>query len=186
MTTKSLRQVDAAWRWWSNLRPSEKSPGDRAALARLRRCVSPMEAAAESATSDLFHALGFHSPEKNLERVAVLAIVLSGVRENNRGKIARALGPSKDKADDAILTPLRLRRFLAARGAGETLVAFRRVVRMLGGVADVNDLAELVLAWNEDGAGDRARVRFAFDYHNAGDYAPPARASQPIQEETIQ
>ena len=129
----------------------------------------------EPATTELFRALGFLSPEINLERVAVLAIVLAGVRALPRGglKIARALGRSSDKADDAILKPLRFRRFLGARGAEETLLVFRRAVQMLGGTANVSDLAKLILIWNEDGAGDRARVRFAFDYHAAGDYAPP-------------
>lgn len=189
MTTKEpFRQSDAAWRWWSSLRPTENSPGDRAALARLRRCSSPLEAAIEPATIDLFRALGFRSPDGNLERVAVLAVVLAGVREQPKPniKIARALGPSSDKADDAKLKSLRFRRLLGARGAEETLVAFRRAVRLLGGVANVGDLAEVILAWNEDGVGDRVRLRFAFDYHNAGDYAPQPRNSEALHEEIVQ
>ena len=185
-TTKPFRVSGAAWRWWNNLRPTEHSPGDRAAVARLRRCSFPLEAAIEPATIDLFRALEFHSPEKNLERVAVLAVVLAGVREQPKPniKIARALGPSSDKADDAKLKPLRFRRLLGARGAEETLVAFRRAVRLLGGVANVGELAGLILAWNEDGVGDRVRVRCAFDYHNAGEYAPGN--SDALHEEIVQ
>jgi len=187
-TVKPFRQSDAAWRWWNNLRPTENSPGDRAALARLRRCSSPLEAAMEPATIDLFRALGFHSPENNLERVAVLAVALAGVREQPKPniKLARALGPSSDKVDDAKLKPLRFRRLLGARGAEETLVAFRRAVQLLGGVANVGDLAELILAWNEEGVGDRVRVRFAFDYHNAGAYAPPPANFEVLHEEIVQ
>ena len=188
-TPRPFRQADAAWRWWNSLQPKSApdghhSPGDRAVLARLRRCASPLEAAMEPVTIELFQALGFQSPEANLERVAALAIVLSFVRVSTNDKFARALGPSSDKADDAKLKPLRFRRLLGARGVEETLVAFRRAVQLLGGAANVTNLAELILAWNEDGAGDRVRVRFAFDYYNAGAHAPSRRNSEAKHEET--
>ena len=176
-------QADAARKWWDSLRPYETSggtrhPGDRAALARLRRCTTPMAAVAEPATIDLFGRLGFRNPERNLERVATLAILLANIRESPKGTIARALGPPPGgKPEDAVLKPLRFKRLLGARSPDEILVAFRRAIRMLDRKADVKNLARLILAWDQDGFGDRARVRFAFDYYNTGDFAPDAKPS---------
>jgi CRISPR system Cascade subunit CasB len=70
------------------------------------------------------------------------------------------------------LKPNRFRKLMAARTNDEILTGFRRVVTILGGTANVRDLALRVLSWTDDEAGDRARTRFAFDYHGASDYAP--------------
>jgi CRISPR system Cascade subunit CasB len=177
-------QESAAWTWWNSLQPHDGHPGDRAALARLRRCTTPLDAAIEPATVDLFKKLGFTHPEKDLARVAVLAAVLAHVRNKENGRLARALGPRRGaKADDALLKPLRFKRLMGARGPEEVLIGFRRIVQMLGRTANVNDLAKLILAWDQDDFGDRARVRFAFDYHNAGDFAPGAETSANSEEE---
>jgi CRISPR system Cascade subunit CasB len=82
--------------WWSRLQPVDaegiKLPGNRSALARLRRCSSPLEAATEPETAALFAKLGTHA--NDIGRVAVLASVLSHVREEPRPapRIARAIG----------------------------------------------------------------------------------------------
>ena len=176
-------QSAAAWSWWNSLQPREtengyRHPGDRAALARLRRCATPMEAAMEPATIDLFRLLGFPPTDTNLRRVAALAAVLAHVRESTKETLARALGPPQGgKAEEALLKPLRFKRLMGARGPDEILTGFRRAVQLLGGKAKVNDLATLILVWDQDNCGDRARVRFAFDYYNAGAYAPEADPS---------
>ncbi len=178
-------QVQAAYQWWLALQPrankdGSRYRGDRATLARLRRCATPFDAAFEPATIELFQKLGLERPEKTLPGVAALAVVLAHVREDKKEKFARALGPPRGgKPEDALLKPLRFRRLIAARGTEETLTAFRRAVEMLGGVADVRDLAGLLLVWDQDEIGDRVRVRFAFDYHDAGDFAPADHTSEP-------
>ena len=182
MSTSRLdEQVDAAWKWWNNLQPREtksgvKLPGDRAALARLRRCSSPLEAATEPATAQLFKALDLHRTDRNIARTAVLAAVLAHVREPMPSKrIAEAIGaPAGGDATEALVKPNRFKHLVSARGDEEILIAFRRVVAMLGRTANVKDLARLILSWTDDEAGDRARTRFAFDYHGAGFAAPAA------------
>ena len=58
--------------WWASLRPVDTSkvklPGNRSALARLRRCSSPLEALAEPETAALFQKLGAH--QRDIGRVA--------------------------------------------------------------------------------------------------------------------
>ena len=172
-------QTDAAVRWWKALGPMQTSdgtmlPGDRATLARLRRCSSPMEAAIEPATAKLFKALGFDPrKEDHLGRAATLAAVLAHVRKDGKGTIALAIGaPSGGKPEDALLKPNRFRSLMAARTDDEILTSFRRVVAMLDRTANVRDLAKLVLSWTDDEAGDKARVHFAFAYHGAAQFAP--------------
>ena len=71
-------------------------------------------------------------------------------------------------------SPLRFRKILAARGEGDCLIAFRRLIALLGKTANVGDLAVSLAEWNSDGAGDRRRTRWAFDYYDAGAAAPDA------------
>ena len=55
---------------------------------------------------------------------------------------------------------------MAAREPEEVLRQFQRILAMLGDTADVQNVAENVLAWLDPSpAGDRARTRFAFAYH---------------------
>lgn len=177
-------QANAASTWWRSLGPvtledGRALPGDRATLARLRRCSSVLEAATEPATAKLFKALGFdRQKDEHLARAAVLAAVLAHVREDARGErnsIARAIGaPSGGEPNDALLKPNRFRTLMAARTGDEVLTGFRRVVTILDRTAHVRDLSRVILGWTDDEAGDRVRTRFAFDYHGAGDYAPRA------------
>lgn len=171
----------AAKAWWDALQPIEtkdgrKRPGNRAALARLRRSADPWDAAAEPATLDLFRALGLQSSDaaRMLGRVAVLASVLAHVRADSSKLVGRALGPTGSAKDGegAAMTSLRLARLLAARGDEEIATAFRRAVALLDGKANVGDLAWLMLAWDQDEWGDRTRTLFAFAYHDASAHAP--------------
>lgn len=159
--------------WWKALQPAangEKRPGggNRAALARLRRCSTWVEAAAEPETIQLFRMLG-GGDERKLRRVAVLAAVLAHIREDEHKKVASSIGP--EKADDektAKFSRLRLRRLLTTAGDDAIMTAFRRLAALMGGRANVADLAWLILYWDNE----KTRMRFAFDYWQAGAAAP--------------
>lgn len=173
--------------WWKSLRPGEDKhgstyPGDRAALARLRRADGdPLAALAEPATIRLYQrfapVLDTPSETRKAEvfaRVAVLASLLAHVRKDNlNANVGRALGPTDSRTpESAAMKPLRLARLLNARGDAEIGTAFRRAVALLGDTASVGDLAWLVLTWDRDEAGDRTRTLFAFAYHDASAHAP--------------
>lgn len=163
----------AARDWWQNLQPDPTHRGDRAALARLRR-ASLTSAMAEEATLHLFYALGQRSPE-TLPRVAMLACILAHVRADDRErKFAQAIGRrSFGDPDSAVMKKLRFQRLAEANGEEEILRGFRRAVDLLGGVANVADLARLVWFFENE----KTRRDFAFDYFGAG-FAAPANQPQ--------
>jgi len=176
MTPDEERQIsEAARRWWRRLQPNPERnyKGDTGALARLRR-GGLQEAALEPATADLYRAIAGllpEKPEKAFETASLIAAVLAHVRDHDgRESVARAAGAHGN--DAARLSPLRFRKILAAHGKPDGLVAFRRLVALLGRTANVGDLALSLAEWSLDGPGDRRRTRWAFDYYDAGAAAP--------------
>jgi CRISPR system Cascade subunit CasB len=166
--------------WWRDLQPNperKQAPrGNPAALAKLRRASTWAEAASIPETIALFQILRRRGIEK-LERVATLAAILAHVREEGSGPIASNIGKApNDKETQAVLSELRLGRLLNVAGDDEILIAFRRLVALMGKTANVADLAEQVLFWDHPETGERRRVRFAFNYWKAGDAAPSSAA----------
>lgn len=160
--TTAAKYGTVAVRWWRALQPRpDGGGGDKAALARLRRCSTAMEAAMEPATLDLCRRLdiGF----KGLDRVAVAAAVLAHVREDLPGPpAARQLGAAGPDQTGAAMSPLRFRRLVQAETDDERLTAFRRAVALTGGRMNIADLSESLLDWN-----DVRRRRWLHAYYDA-------------------
>lgn len=168
----------SAREWWRYLHPDDNSgdKGDRAALARLRRAGSPVEAMSEEATFDLFRRIGLGPTDVHrLPRVAVIAMVLAHVRndaaaegEGRPPAAIRSVGrKTPEDKDSAKMKPLRLRRLLACRDDEELAREMRRFVALADGTLNVGDLAASLFFW-----GDRVRARWAFEYYAAGAAAP--------------
>lgn len=179
----SRQQAGAALRWWRALvpdparaNPAERA-GDRAALARLRRCASLAEAMQEPGTIALFRACGGRD-ERDLAPIALVTAVLAHVRADAPGQaVARQLGPENpERPETAVLKPLRFRRLLEAREPDDALAAFRRLVALAGGTLNVEDLAEALLDWLHPRRGDERRRRWIFAYWNANPAPAPAPA----------
>lgn len=166
-----------AWRWWRAL--ADREHGDRAVMARLRRCTRPADALAIPQAIALVRQLGAHRPEDALG----LAILLAHVREDDREhRLMRAAGwkrfpgqrqESAAGEDRPLLSELRFRRLLRTAW-NDRLPAFIRLVRLLGDKAKVSDLAESFLYW-----GDPVRQRWAFDYFHARPSTPEEGPSEP-------
>ena len=174
-------QAANAAKWWLALQPNEKGyRGDRASLAKLRRASSIMEAATEPVTANLFSKLGFerNSAHCDLPRAALVAAVLAHIRDDNRGEtLARAISTPRGSVETTErITPLRLKRMIAAREPDDLLIGFRRTIAILGATANVKDVARQLLLWTDDQHSDRARTMFTFDYHDADKYAPDLEA----------
>lgn len=181
------KEAGAAWFWWNQLQPRDRGgrpvPGDRATLARLRRSSTVMEAAVEPATAELYRRLAFARPERDLPRAAMLAAVLAHVREETREPLARAIGtPRAGEGSTALVSPLRLRRLIAARDPDDLLTLFRRMVAILGNSANVRDLARQLIAWTDARFSDISRTQFAFAYHNAAQFAPEGDSGETEQD----
>ena len=176
--------IGKAWEakgWWQTLQPDPERVrpadrvGDRAALARLRRCATIAAAMQEVATIVLFQRVAAGGPN-DLPEVALAAAVLAHVRIDVPGRVARVVGPSSVSAPEtAILKPLRLRRLMEAVGPDDRLVAFRRLVALSSGVLPVLDLALSLLNWSE-----QRRRNWLYDYWNAGRPADDARPDDAI------
>jgi len=164
----------AARGWWHSLQPdaARKIPGDRAALAKLRRCATVAEAMQEPAALLLFRAVKATRAE-DLPGVGLTAAVLAHVRDDTPGSsVARLIGPgSIETPETALLKPLRFRRLMEADGVEERLTAFRRLVAIAGGTLPVRDLAASLLDWS-----DGRRVRWVYEYWNVN----PANTSKDL------
>lgn len=158
--------------WWRALQPdpANAKPGDRGALARLRR-ADLVAAMSQPETIQLFRALGQTQP-RQLPRIGLVAGILAHVRADatGRGSVARLLGPEDPmKPETALMSPLRFRRLIEAGTEEEALMLFRRMVALLGHAAPVADLAASLLDWNEE-----RRLRWTYDYWGAGRPFAPA------------
>ncbi len=170
---ETVRQVV---NWWYGLQPDmeKKQPGDRAALARLRRCGSVTEALFEPETQALVRKCGARQ-DFELSRLALVAAVLAHVRANRAGvSMARQIGPV-DSGDGAtaLCKPVRFRRLLDAATYDDCLRAFRRLIVLAGAEVDVADLACSVMLWprentRDDLPGDQVRRQWVYHYWNAG------------------
>ncbi|PYD46343.1 type I-E CRISPR-associated protein Cse2/CasB [Novacetimonas pomaceti] len=162
--------------WWHGLQPDpeKKQPGDRAALARLRRCASVTEALFEPETQLLLRRCGGQR-DVELARLALVAGVLAHVRKDRVGKHpARQVGPADiNDVATALCKPLRFRRLLDATSYDECLRGFRRLVMLADGAVNVEELVKAVMAWpredtRDDRDADRVRRNWVYAYWNAG------------------
>ena len=65
------------------------------------------------------------------------------------------------------LKPLRFKRLLLAESEEEIIRQFRRAVDLAGDVANVLDLARLLLDWTDPDRSEKTRTRLAFNYFGA-------------------
>lgn len=188
MTDEKATAGTIARDWWRALQPdpAQGRPGDRAALAKLRRCATVAEAMGEPAALQLFRRLGYGKAQE-LPRVALAAAVLAHVRDDTWAKgggptTARLVGPeSLEKPETALLKPLRFRRLMESDDWDDRLTAFRRMVALAGRALPVADLAEALLHWT-----DWRRRNWVLQYWNALPVppAPTATHSQPAKDAT--
>jgi CRISPR system Cascade subunit CasB len=168
---------EKARRWWRDLNPKEDSgnPGNRAALATLRRATEPREIWMVEAYHNLRRRLG--GGRDDCDQIAILAHVLAHVRDEPQPpqRFAVMLGARPEGSTDAsdhVMSPLRFKRLIEAVTPLDRMREYRRAVRLIGNRANVGDLALSILAWN-----DQTRRRWSFDYFGASLADPEATAA---------
>lgn len=162
-----IHNKEGAADWWRDLQPTpdQGRPGDRAALARLRRCATVAEAMQDPATIALFRACRADRPD-DLVTVALAAAVLAHLRRDQpEQSVARQAGPQQgpEALDTARMKPLRFQRLMAAVTPDERLIAMRRLVALMGGALNLRDLCAALFDWTE-----WRRIRWTYDYWGAG------------------
>jgi CRISPR system Cascade subunit CasB len=133
--------------WWKGL---DKQRGDR---AQLRRARNPAEVVFVPAYHDLYHKLRL--PDR--EALACVAGLCAHVENPNGNKLAEQMAEGSDKAK---VSGLRFRRLLRIDDRDESYNAMRRMIKMLGGVVNIYDLARTVYWWNQ-----QTKKQLAYEYY---------------------
>ncbi len=178
--------------WWrQRLRPQIDTSAARATRARLRRAADWREAMLEPAAIELAQRLGVLDQEYRLEMALGLAVVLAHVKEDSRFQpLMRAAGYRTTPADPAtaeppLLAPQRFRRLIRSRPE-ELPRALVRLVHLLGGTANIGELAAVMLDWAAEDSREARRRRWAFDYYAAPHEAPDTDAASSTDTDTTE
>lgn len=197
--TLYLSPGQRAFEWWRDscqLTPAKDENQSRrrdpAIRARLRRCRSNTEAAAIPAA--ILLAVRLRALRKDgqtsgndLDAALGLARVLSLVTENIQERPMKSAGwklfpgenpKSQSSGNQPRLGEARFKRLLAAKTGNEQVVAFSRLVVLLGGKVNVAELSQDFLKWEDD----TTRRRWAFDYYAASYAAPSSDDTLPSEE----
>lgn len=142
--------------WWRNL---DNTRGDR---AMLRRCQSYDEVAFSPAYHRLRMDLRSNGFSFNNERLAVVAGVISHVREDQRDNtFAGLMATPKKKGDTPRVSEIRFKKLLSVDELVGLYPSMIRLVKMTDGAAPIPDLANGLYWWNE-----RTKKEWAFAYYD--------------------
>jgi CRISPR system Cascade subunit CasB len=131
----------------------------RADRADLRRCRNPGEAAFTPAFHRLFGQICSADIRPDLERLAVVAVALANV-EQNESSATFSVQLATGVDGRPCLSALRFRRILAIDGMPELQTQLARAIRLLDRQANVVNLALSILSWD-----DETKKRWAFQYY---------------------
>lgn len=144
--------------WWEEL---DRERGER---AHLRRAAG----AAEVAYCPSFHKLlaqlrrhGYSSGQEGAASVATVAGIAAHVKTYAAdASLAAQMAAPKAPGGGARVNGLRFRRLLAVSDRNELYPLLLRVVRLLGGSANLVSLASAAYWWNE-----RTKKEWAYEYY---------------------
>lgn len=152
-------EVQSVFRsWWKSL---EDQRGDRAELRRAKTILDIVLCPAYHRLRNELITKGFNVYGKISEKLALIAGVLSHVRNNDeQDTIAEQMAKSKPGKAGAQVSGLRFRKLLAEQ---ENVGLYReliRAVKLLDNKANIISLAEAIYWWN-----DQTRRQWAFEYY---------------------
>jgi len=143
-------------KWWQALE------SDRRARAELRRCRNPAEVVFSPAYHRLRRAILRIEGAKGIQdgKLALVVGLAARVKTNNESMdIAEQMATGK--GDKAVVSGLRFRRMLKARGGDEVFTLMSRIISLLGGAVNLQSLAQSVYWWN-----DKTQKEWAFSYYS--------------------
>jgi CRISPR system Cascade subunit CasB len=174
MTTRTGSLGEIARGWWRQTLAGETGP-QRAARARLRRAHDAHAALTEAAAVALAIRLGAtgrndREREARTRQALALATVLAHVKEETPQALMRALGhrtpPGAKEAETPLLARARFDRIMRA-DPDELPAMLIRLVRQLGGTANIAELADALIWWPNEKGRARIQRKWAFDYFAA-------------------
>ncbi|MCY4003821.1 MAG: type I-E CRISPR-associated protein Cse2/CasB [Rhodospirillales bacterium] len=153
--------------WWHRTFRDEHGSG-RASRARLRRCLTPVDAIAIEAVHDLNGHLEAAGHHPRADRLALLAITLAHVEEDGRHPFAELLGARPGKDAPRALSELRWQALIRITHPLELIAPLRRALAVVRHrPIHVGALAGDLYRWN-----DTTRTKWCFQYFGAGSTAP--------------
>lgn len=152
--------------WWQSL---ETDRGERAAL---RRAVSLTEVMLSPAFHRLLNSLrraGYGVADYRYPKLAAIAGLAARVKMETSESLATRMGSPKSGGDKAAMSDLRVRRVLACDDVEELYTLLRRALALLGGQANLPDLAATLWHWSpmDEKRSNDPRRRLAYDYYAA-------------------
>lgn len=181
-TAEAEEKLDRHTRWWHRLNNSELcqqkqwQPLPTAHRAILRRCSTLNEVM----LSEPFLALWQTAPESDtssparMEREALIAWVLSFVKEDGKSSLAKAMGQKAGEGSDRPkVSTLRFQQLIKSRDVETFARRLRRVLPLTGSDVSVQSLAREVNNWYwqhrnsapETNPARRQVLRWAMDYY---------------------
>lgn len=157
-------------KWWGEHIADRDSGRARALAARLRR-TNGVEVLAEPEVHVLAAMVGLK--QQGALRLMRLAQVLAEVRTDDRATLAQRLG-GRD-ADARAMSSLRFQRLLRSR-EDDFATQVRRALAMTDRKCNVAQLGRDLLNWDHPEWGDKARVRWSFEYFGASVAMPEENA----------
>jgi CRISPR system Cascade subunit CasB len=168
MTEKTLfRKPDAPeaekLRAWHGRLLKQPRRGDR---ARLRRAGTIAEAAMQPAFHELLRDLGVAPGDggadpRQLEQLAAAAALAAAVEPDDPGtRLGKTLGRPREGGTAPRVSAVRFRRLLESDGLAERFADLRRTLALVGGTADLAEIAGAACDWTA-----ARRRRLAYDYY---------------------
>ena len=162
---KSPGTVCAAW--WHQTFGNDDGAA-RMTRARLRRCVTALEALSVEAVHDLNARLRDAGHRPAADRLALLATVLAHVSEHGSLRLATALGRREYKDAPRVLSSLRFQSLVGTTDPTELITALRRAMAIVrASPIDVAALATDLYRWDQS-----VRTAWCFQYFGASTAAP--------------
>ena len=153
--------------WWHRAFHDEHGSG-RASRARLRRCLTPIDAVAVEAVHDLNGQLRAAGHRPRADRLALLAITLAHVEEDGARPLAELLGARPVMDTPRVLSELRWQALIRVTQPLELIGPLRRALMIVRhSPVSVGALAGDLYRWN-----DATRTKWCFQYFGAGGSAP--------------
>lgn len=151
---KNSKEMQTFITWWNTLNDNR---GDR---AELRRCARLAEVVFTPAYHRLRLSVGkFGVP--HTDGLALMAGLAARVK-NDTADCTFAEQMATGKSDgSAKVSGMRFRRLLKANESDELFAALGRIVALLGGSVNLQNLTKSVYFWN-----DRTRKQWAFEYYS--------------------
>lgn len=138
--------------WWNGLK---EDSGGRAELRRAHNLT-------EVVFLPEYHRLYGKCDASNIDKEALACAVglCAHVKENREGGIAKQMAECESGSRNPKISGLRFRKLLAIKDREDLYHTMIRIIRQLGGIVNVVDLAKTVYWWNE-----KTKKELAYAYY---------------------